>query len=150
MTSMVRYEPWSAVPRFQDEINRLFGAFGSQLDNESSAATVSWVPATDIHEYVDRFELYVDVPGVDAEKVDITLENGVLTIQGERILSTRRKGETPQFRRSERGAGQFYRRFVLPDTADAENVKAHGKNGVLTVTIPKHAKAMARRIEIAA
>lgn len=150
MTSMVRYEPWSAMPRLQDEINRLFGSLTGQLDNESSAATVSWIPATDIHEYTDRFELYVDVPGVDADKVDITLEDGVLTIQGERTLPTGKKSETPQFRRTERGAGQFYRRFVLPDTADSDNVKANGKNGVLTVTIPKHAKAMARRIQIAA
>lgn len=150
MSTVTRYEPWSVMPRLQDEINRLFSAMH---DTESSAATVTWVPATDIHDYVDRFELYVDLPGVDANSVELTLEEGVLTIQGEREEGTptsRKAYEEPQYRRTERGQGRFYRRFVLPDTADSDNVKASGKNGVLTITIPKQAKAMPRRIEIAA
>jgi|DewCreStandDraft_4_1066084.scaffolds.fasta_scaffold258084_1 HSP20 family protein len=154
MTNVVRYEPWSVMPRLQDEINRLFSAFGMPFDAESSAATVSWVPATDIHEYPDRFELYVDLPGVDADKVELTLHDGVLTIQGERAPAARAaesgSGETPEYRRMERGLGRFYRRFVLPDTADSDNVKATGRNGVLTITIPKQAKALPRRIQIAA
>lgn len=147
MTSMVRYEPWSVVPRLQDEINRLFGSV-TQNEN-SSAATATWVPAVDIHEYPDRFELYVDVPGVDPNTVELTLEDDVLTLSGERSESSS-KGEEPETRRIERGQGRFYRRFVLPDTVDSANVKATGKHGVLTVTIPKRAKAMPRRIQIAA
>lgn len=155
MTNVVRYEPWSVMPRLQDEINRLFNSFGFPFDTESSAATVSWVPATDIHEYADRFELYMDLPGVDPDKVELTLHDGVLTIQGERAAATRvaeggSPGEEPEYRRSERGLGRFYRRFVLPDTADSDNVKATGRNGVLTITIPKQAKALPRRIQIAA
>ena len=149
MTRMTRYEPWSAVPRLQDEINRLFS---SMVDTESTAATVSWVPATDIQEFADRFELYVDLPGVEADRVDLTLEGGVLTICGERSFPaaevTRADEEEPQFLRTERGQGRFYRRFVLPETVDSENVKANGRNGVLTITIPKQEKAKPRRIEI--
>jgi len=63
MSSMVRQDPWSLMPRLQDEINRLFGSV--QQTDSSSSATATWVPAVDIHEYTDRFELYVDVPGVD-------------------------------------------------------------------------------------
>jgi HSP20 family protein len=108
-----------------------------------------WVPAVDINEYTNRFELYVDVPGVDPSSVELTLEDGVLTLSGERSAKGSANGEdAPQYRRIERSQGQFYRRFVLPDTVDSEKVNASGKDGVLTVTIPKQVKAMPRRIQI--
>ena len=148
MTSLVRQDPWSLMPRLQDEINRLFGNVNQ---NDSSSATATWVPAVDIQEYADRFEFYVDVPGVDASKVELTLQGGVLTLSGERpVLSTSRRNEEALYQRMERGQGHFYRRFVLPDTVDSEKVNATGKDGVLTVTIPKQSKAMPRRIQIAA
>jgi HSP20 family protein len=147
MASLVRQDPWSLVPRLQDEINRLFGNVNQ---SDSSSATASWVPAVDVHEYGDRFELYVDLPGVDPDKVDLTLENGVLTLSGQRAELASPKSEHPLYERSERGLGQFHRRFVLPNTVDSEKVNATGRNGVLTVTIPKQAKAMPRRIQIAA
>jgi HSP20 family protein len=148
MNSMVRQDPWSLMPRLQDEINRLFG--NVQQTDSSSSATATWVPAVDIHEYTDRFELYVDVPGVDPNSVELTLEEGVLTLSGERIQKSSTNGEgAPQYRRAERSQGQFYRRFVLPDTVDSDKVNATGKDGVLTVTIPKQTKAMPRRIQIA-
>ena len=148
MNSTVRQDPWSLMPRLQDEINRLFG--NVQQTDSSSSATATWVPAVDIHEYTDRFELYVDVPGVDSNSVELTLEDGILTLSGERAprSSTTGDGE-PQYRRTERSQGQFYRRFVLPDTVDSDKVNATGKDGVLTVTIPKQTKAMPRRIQIA-
>lgn len=148
MNNLVRQDPWSVMPRLQDEINRLFGN-GNQSD--SSSATASWIPQVDIHEYTDRFEFYVDAPGVDPDKIELTLEAGVLTLSGERSeLARNAQGEEPQNRRTERSYGPFYRRFVLPNTVDSDKVNATGKNGVLTVTIPKQAKAMPRRIQIAA
>jgi HSP20 family protein len=133
------------MPRLQDEINRLFG---NVRENDSSSATASWIPPVDIHEYADRFELYVDLPGVDPTKVDLTLDGGILTLSGERFEQLAKQGEDAQARRTERGHGHFHRRFVLPDTADGEKVNAAGKNGVLTVTIPKQTKALPRRIQI--
>jgi HSP20 family protein len=147
MSSMVRQDPWSLMPRLQGEINRLFG---NMNQNDSSSATATWVPAVDIHEYADRFEFYIDLPGVDPSKVDLTLEGGVLTLSGERIAQETKKDETTQYQRTERGLGLFYRRFVLPETLDGEKVSATGKDGVLTVTVPKQAKAMPRRIQIEA
>ena len=146
MTNVVRQNPWSLMPRLQDEINRLFGTMS---ESDSSSATAAWVPPVDIHEYNDRFEIYVDLPGVDPSKVDLTLEGGILTLSGQRAdeISESRSNEI-QYRRTERSHGHFYRRFVLPDTADSQGVNATGKNGVLTVTIAKHAKAMPRRIQI--
>ncbi len=148
MNNVVRQDAWNLMPRLQDEINRLFG---SANQSDSSSATATWVPPVDIYEYADRFELYVDVPGVDPNKVDLTLEGGVLTLSGQRNeVVTQRQSEDAQYRRTERGVGHFYRRFVLPDTVDSDKVNAAGKDGVLRVTIPKQAKAMPRRIQISA
>jgi HSP20 family protein len=147
MSTVMRQDPWGVMPRLQDEINRLFG---NTRETDSSSATATWVPAVDIHEYTDRFELYVDLPGIDAADVELTLDGGVLTLSGDRREQVRTKnGEDLQGSRIERGHGHFHRRFVLPDTVDGEKVNASGKNGVLTVTIPKQAKAMPRRIQIA-
>lgn len=142
----MRTEPWSLVSQLQDEINRVFSTVSSA---DSSAATAAWVPAVDINEFTDRFELYVDLPGVETDKVDITLEDGVLTISGER-MQARREGDEIVRSRLERGHGRFYRRFILPDTADANGVKAAGRNGVLEISLPKQAKALPRRIKVAA
>jgi HSP20 family protein len=141
----MRHDPWGVMPRLQEEINRLFG---NTRENDSSSATAMWIPSVDIHEYTDRFELYVDLPGVDPSAVDLTLDGGILTLSGERPEPTRKDNEETQGRRVERGHGQFYRRFVLPDTVDSDKVNATGNHGVLTVTIPKQAKAMPRRIQI--
>ena len=146
MNNMVRQDPWSLMPRLKDEINKLFGDV--QESDGSSSATATWIPAVDIHEFTDRFELYVDVPGVSANSVDLTLEDGVLTLSGERVHRSANGDGEPHYRRTERSQGRFYRRFVLPDTVDSNKVNATGKDGVLTVTIPKQAKALPRRIQI--
>jgi HSP20 family protein len=147
MNSVMRQDPWSVMPRLQEEINRLFG---STRENDSSSAVASWIPAVDIHEYADRFELYVDLPGIEPGTVELTLDGGIMTLSGDRAEQAlvSKRGEEPQSRRIERGHGRFHRRFVLPDTADGEKVNASGKNGVLTVTIPKQTKALPRRIQI--
>jgi HSP20 family protein len=143
----VNYEPWIGVRQLQNDINRLFSTWSS---NDSSGATADWVPNVDINEFDDRFQLFVDVPGVDPKDVELTLESGVLTITGERYLQAAKEGEKVIRRRNERGSGRFYRRFILPDTVDAEKVKATDRHGVLEISIPKQAKAMPRRIEVAA
>ena len=146
MNNPSRRDYWNVVPRLQEEINRLFG---NTRENDSSSAMATWIPPVDIHEYADRFELYVDMPGVDPTQVELTLEGGILTLSGERAEQIAgKRGEEAQATRTERGHGQFHRRFVLPDTADGEKVNATGKNGVLTVTIPKQPKALPRRIQI--
>jgi HSP20 family protein len=145
--SFTRYEPWNLASQLQDEINRVFS---NVANADSSAATAAWVPAVDINELNDRFELFVDLPGVDTDKVEITLEDGILTLSGERADRQRKDGEEVLRTRAERGHGRFYRRFVLPDTADANGVTATGRNGVLEIAIPKQAKALPKRIKVAA
>lgn len=148
MNATVRENP-SLMPRLQGDINRLFG--NAQQTDTSSSATATWVPAVDIREYPDRFELYVDVPGVETSAVDLTLEDSVLTLSGERSAKGPGNGNgelVPQYQRIERSQGRFYRRFVLPDMVDSEKVNASGKDGVLRVIIPKLPKSMPRRIQI--
>jgi HSP20 family protein len=155
--ALFRYEPLRLVSQLQDEVNRVFTALSSPDD--ASAAAPAWSPPVDITEYADRFELAVDLPGVDPDRVDITLEDGVLTLSGERDTLVRldaaadsatARPAAPVRTFIERGHGPFQRRFVLPELVDAERVQANGRNGVLSITIPKQAKALPRKIKIAA
>ena len=148
--AVVRYEPWSLLNQLHQQINRAFDQGGYERefgDNASSAATADWVPPADIAEYADRFVLQLDVPGVDIAAIEITLDQGVLSISGERKRET--AAAAVERSRSERPYGRFHRRFTLPDTADASNVHATGRNGILEVTIPKQPKAQPRRIQVA-
>jgi HSP20 family protein len=143
--AIVRYNPWSFVSQLHGELDRAMRDWNS---GETSSATADWVPAADVEEYEDRFELFVDLPGVAAKDVEITLEGGVLSLSGER-KEEQATGQISRHRR-ERGFGKFYRRFILPDTVNADAVKAKERHGVLAVTIPKKAAAQPRRSEIAA
>lgn len=147
--ALTTYDPFALVNQLQKEMNRLFDSrAGDGRGNETSAAVTSdWVPLIDIQEEPDRYLIYADVPGVEPREVEITMENGVLTLRGHREQNTV-QGEG--YKRRERPAGAFYRRFVLPDTADAEGITAHGKQGVLQIVIPKRPKAVARRIQVEA
>jgi HSP20 family protein len=146
--SLVRYEPWDVLTQLHREINRMFDSTAAVGAAADSSATADWMPPADIAEFKDRWVLKFDVPGVDTNAIDITLDRGILTISGEREKdSTIADAER---RRTERPHGRFYRRFTLPDTADAANVSAVGRNGVLEVTIPKQPKAQPRRIEVKA
>mgnify|MGYP000234665685 CR=1 FL=1 len=100
--SLVRYEPLFSVRQLQDDINRLFSGWST---NDSSGVTADWVPSVDINEFDDKFQLFVDVPGVDPKDVEITLEAGVLTISGERYMQAEKADENIVRRRNERGSG---------------------------------------------
>jgi HSP20 family protein len=114
--------------------------------DRSSIVTSNWAPAVDIKEEDERFVLKADIPGVDPKNIQITMDDGVLTIKGERKHESEEKANG--YTRVERSYGTFYRRFSLPDTADAERVTAKGKDGVLEVVIPKHEKVQPRRITV--
>lgn len=142
--NMRLYEPNTMLNRLHDEIGSLFG---NNLDDVSSAASV-WSPAVDIKEDDGRYLIHADLPGVKADDVNITLEKGVLTIEGSRQSETEQ--ERQGYRRVERYRGQFARHFALPDTADSEKVDAQLKDGVLEVTILKKESSKPRRIKVRA
>lgn len=143
------YEPFSTIRRLQDEMNRAFGGGAPSTDDNSTSVVSHWVPAVDIHEEAERYVISADVPGVDPESIDVSMENGVLTISGER-RSERSEERAGGARRVERVYGNFYRRFALPDSADAENVQARSVHGVLEVVIPKKAQIQPKKIKVGA
>ena len=142
--SLIRYNnPWSLLNTLQRE---LYPEANRLNDDDASVATASWAPSVDISEDDKAFTLVADIPGVDPKDIEISMEKGVLTIKGER--STENVEEGNNFRRVERQSGQFYRRFTLPDSADADNIEAKSEHGVVTITIPKQEVAISRRIEV--
>jgi len=150
--ALVRYEPWHVVNRLHQTLDQVFNNHFSNdsaalsTPEASSSPSVSWVPRVDIHEEKDRFVVLADVPGVDPKDIDITADNGVLTVRGERKVEKR---ETENgYERIERVAGAFLRRFTLPEGANTEQIKAKQINGVLEVTIPKTPAVQPRRISI--
>ena len=144
--NVVRYEPWVLMNRLSRDLERLFSAPGEAAD-ESRSSVVDWVPSVDIREEDKQFVLHADLPGVEAKDIEITMEKGVLTIRGRRVSEERE--EKNGYRRVERAAGEFFRRFSLPDTADAQAIKAKSVNGVLEVVIPKQEAVLPRRIDVA-
>lgn len=147
LTTQAR-SPWGLLNQL-DDVNALFDRFGGfdrRFDRDAGELTTDWMPAVDIREEPNRFVLRADVPGVDAKDIEITMENGTLTIRGHR--QEIKEDEHDGFRRRERLHGEFFRRFMLPDSADAESIQAQSKNGVLEVVIPKEEKVQPRRIEV--
>ena len=144
---LTRYEPWNAMRQLQNEMSRVFDSAVAGAEDGSNVVTSRWTPAVDIKENSEQFVITADVPGVEPADIEVAMENGVLTIKGERKLETRDEGDNG-YRRVERAYGSFYRRFTLPDTADAEAISASGKHGVLEVVIPKRAALQPRRIAV--
>ncbi len=139
--STIRYEPNRAFRRFHNEVNRLLNDRTNAVPSNST-----WRPAVDIEEDAERFVITADVPGVDSDAIEITMEDGVLSIRGER--SGHDAQSESGLRRVERLSGRFERRFSLPDTADADAITAHSAQGVLRVEIPKKASVKPRRIAV--
>lgn len=143
---LTRYEPWSIVNRLHQDLDRLMGRDFGGNEDESLGAVSDWMPAVDVQETKESFVITADLPGVKAEDIDITMENGVLTLRGRRSHETRT--EEKGFSRVERSTGEFFRRFALPDVADADAIEAQCSNGVLTVKIAKRPEVQPRRIEV--
>jgi HSP20 family protein len=150
MTSLRRYEPVNMLSRLQSEINDFFRAgddgFPSIFQDGSSLLVSEWTPRINIKEDQTHYTVVADVPGVDPKDIQVTMAIGVLTIKGER---KEEKEETKRnFRRRECFTGSFERSFYLPESADSNNIKAKGKNGVLTVQIAKKETAKPQTIKI--
>ncbi len=143
MTSLLRYNPFetddlpTGLRLFQDSVSRIL----------SDASVRPWTPSVDIFETENELVLKADVPGIELKDIDIRMENGTLTIKGERNFEKDEK--TSGYHRLERSYGSFARTFTLPDTVDAEKVAADYKDGVLSITLPKKEVAKPRTIKVA-
>ena len=141
--SLVHYKPANLFGQFDNEINRLFfNAHATDAANQAHDRT----PAVDIREEENRYVLEADIPGISREDLDITLEDSVLTIKGERTVNSEENSEG--YRRRERTHGSFIRQFTLPDTVNTEAISAAVVNGVLEIGIPKQAKPEPRKITV--
>jgi HSP20 family protein len=150
------FQPFSslgAMPMFDDVENRMrrffdtgdFGAFDAAL-----APVTGWMPAMEISESADELTVTAELPGMEQKDIDVSIDDGVLTIRGEKLEERKEGEEGKKFYLSERNYGSFQRTFTLPRTVDAAKISAEFVKGVLTVRLPKTAeqKAKGRKIEI--
>jgi HSP20 family protein len=145
MATKVPNNPLSLINQWRRDIERAFEGVGDDASRGEITAA-AWAPAVDIKEEDGAYLVHADVPGVNPKDIELNMENSVLTLRGERRLESAK--DEGNYRRIERVTGTFYRRFTLPDTADAEHISAKYANGVLEVRIPKQEKALPRRIEV--
>ena len=141
--TLMKYEPWTLLEQMRREMDR---AMDTRTAEGSSVATSDWVPAVDIKEESDSFVIVADIPGVDPKDIEVNMDNGMLTIKGEK--ESEKKEEREGYKRVERSYGSFYRRFSLPDTADPEKITAKSNNGVLEVRIEKQEQVQPRKISV--
>jgi len=140
--SLVHHKPVNLFNQFNDEMNRYFSLTRTGAANQEH----DWVPTVDIREEDKQYLLTADIPGVNRKDIEITLEEGVLTVKGERNTET--DVSEAGYRRRERTHGTFMRQFTLPDTVNATSISATAKDGVLEITIPKQDKPEARKITV--
>jgi HSP20 family protein len=148
--SVSRWDPFQDLLAIQDEMNQLFGrATGGQVAQGRSQGQTGqrvWAPALDISERKDAYVVSVEVPGVSPDDLDITLEDGLLTIQGERQFT--QESSDQQFHRVERRYGSFRRSITLPVQVKADAIEASFENGVLEVVVPKAEEAKPKKITV--
>ena len=151
MTTMTRWDPFQDLRTAQDEMAQmspmLAHALGLHTQQASGrATTTAWAPALDISERKDAYLVTVELPGVEADDLEITLEDGLLTIQGERHFA--HDSSEQQFHRVERRYGAFRRSITLPAHVMAEGIQASFEDGVLQILVPKAEEAKAKRVQV--
>ena len=152
MTTMMRWDPFQDLRSAQDEMTQMspmlahaLGLHARQQGNDR-AMTTAWSPALDISERKDAYLVAVELPGVEPDDFQITMEDGLLTIQGEREFA--QESSEQQFHRVERRYGAFRRSITLPAQVQADQIEASFDNGVLEIMVPKAEEATPKRIQV--
>src|SRR5688572_27994704 len=154
MNSLTRWNPfrtttWDPFRDLQDFEQRLASVFGrgvTKPNGEEAIGTADWAPLVDITEDDKEFLVKAELPGLKKEDVKVTVEDGVMTISGERKVEMEEK--TKKYHRVERTYGKFERSFTLPDNAEGAKVSAEFKDGVLQVRLPKAEKAASKALDV--
>lgn len=145
---LVRNQPlFTGLSELHQALDRLFDR--DLLDNEMdfpSLEMTHWIPKIDVTEGETQYIIRADMPGVSAKDIEVTLENGTLTIKGKKESETKEK--TDNYVRVERSSGSFYRALTLPNAGDPTAISAKSRNGVLEITVPKTSKKTLHKIEI--
>ena len=142
--TFTRFEPWTVVDMLHRDLDKLARGYRNESSSDDSVA--DWVPAVDIIEEDERFVLRADLPGVQPSDIELSMDAGTLTISGSREAAT--TDNNGGFQRLERAHGRFFRRFSLPETANADSISAKSDKGILEVSIPKQPVVQARRIAV--
>lgn len=146
--NMVKWDPFRELEDVSSRLNRIFER--PLIRSESGKemlAVADWAPSVDISETDAAYLIKGEIPGVKKEDVKVTIENGMLTIRGERKQEKEEKGK--KFHRVECSYGSFMRSFQVPDDADEDSVKAEFKGGMLNITLPKSAKSKSKSVDVA-
>jgi HSP20 family protein len=147
MNTLTRWEPFREMEDLQNRLSTLFGRMPMRRGNGKESITLpEWTPLADITEDDMEYVIKAELPELRKEDVKVTVENGVLTMSGERKFEKEEKKK--KYHRVERGYGSFVRTFALPEDADADRVKAQFKQGILEVHLPKNKKAKPKQIEV--
>jgi HSP20 family protein len=134
--NIVKWDPFVELEDVSKQLNRIFGRFPARTEPvRELLATADWAPSVDITETDTAYLIKGEIPGVNREDVRVNIENGMLTMSGERKQEKEEKNK--KFHRIERSYGSFMRSFRLPDNIDEAAVKAEFKDGMLNVTLPK-------------
>ena len=141
--AITRWDPFREVASLQNRVNALFHDFS---EGESAMTTASFIPAVDIYEDEKKVVLKLEVPGIAEKDLDVSVENNVLTVKGERKFAAEEKEEN--FHRIERRYGSFYRAFTLPTTVDTEGIEAKYDAGILKLELKKKPEAQPKQIKV--
>ena len=144
MVDLVSWDPYREFRGLSERFNRFFNSTPSRRDEEMSLG--SWLPPVDISEEKDRILLTAELPGFQADAIEIQMEGGVLTLRGERRFEEEKEGRT--YHRVERSYGQFVRSFTLPNNVDRDRIHAEFREGLLEIELPKREEAKPRQIKI--
>ena len=145
MTMITRFDPFRELVSLQDRVNNLLGGWSDQ-SGKDQLTSGTFVPPVDVYEDEHSLVLKVEIPGVSEEDLNVSQENNILTIKGERKFEKEEKEEN--FHRIERRFGTFTRTFRLPVTVDAEHTQASYDRGILKITLDKRAEAKPKQIKI--
>lgn len=144
---LLKHHPFSELSELHHTLDRLFDNSFTEWNKDFPLPQMSqWTPKIDIKDKDGQYLIRADVPGVNAKDIEITLENGMLTLKGKKESES--KEEKENYVRIERSSGSFYRSFSLPDAGDPSKISAKSKNGVLEITVPKNNKSSSHKIQI--
>lgn len=144
--AIIRWDPMRDMVTLREKMNRMFEDAFTGKGEDKELAPSTWAPAVDIFETENEIVMTAEVPGIDEKDIEIKIEDNTLTLRGERKFSTETKEEN--YHRLERSYGSFYRAFTVPNSIDAENIRAEHENGVLRVTMPKKQELKPRTVKI--
>lgn len=145
--NLIRFDPFRDMDLLARRFNRVLGPTfpsGAVLDEDLRFG--DWAPAMDVEETDKEYLIKADVPAIPKEDVKVHIEDGVLTVEGERKQEKEEKGK--KFHRIERSYGKFVRRMALPSDVDQQQVAAEVKDGLLQVRLPKKAAATPRAVDV--